>query len=415
MKSMTMPPTKSIILLCVSMLFLFSCKPQEGEQTVEQPKHRYKIIATVKDCEGCQVMMRSLAHRKMERIDSTVVKDGSFVLKGLIPDSGFYTVDVRYPGAFVTSTIYLPTDSVHITVNHKNPLRPAYFPRAFGSSRYNLVFSTSSFQQEAEKYTWKRDSLWNKFYDDRDLVLAKFQKTYDSGNPALVQLWADSLENFGNRFANYMSYATDLFIREGASPEAAIFAMMDSRNDRMASDRFKAYLAALPEEHRQSPQGRYLESYLQENEQRNKNNQRFVNSRIRNLDLKGSTPEGIELDESEIFKKNKLTLVEFWASWCGPCRMAMPKYYELYGQYKDKGMGFIAVSLDNRREMWLKAVEQDGFNIHHVSELKGAKGEDMKRFEIKGIPANMLVDDKGVIVAVDISKVDLKNKLKESL
>jgi thiol-disulfide isomerase/thioredoxin len=107
--------------------------------------------------------------------------------------------------------------------------------------------------------------------------------------------------------------------------------------------------------------------------------------------------------------------VEFWASWCGPCRMEMPKYYELYGQYKDKGMGFIAVSMDNRRDMWLKAIEQDGFDIHHVSELKGQYGDDMRRFEIKGIPANMLVDNTGKIVAVDISRIDLRDRLKESL
>ena len=384
---------------------------------MEQLKYRFTITATVKDCEGCQVMMRAEVHRKFEQIDSTVVKDGSFILEGLIPESGFYTVNVRYPKRFIPATVYLPADSVYLTIDGENKFRTKFYTKDRMGSwlKYGYASSSSPMQKEVDNYLLTRDSLWHKYFDDEDLIREKYRQTLDSGDPALVQLWADSLENFKHRFANYFSYATDLFIREGASPEAAIFAMMDSRNDRMATDRFKAYLTALPAAHRLSPQGRYLEGYLQENEQRNKNNQRFVNSRIRDLDLKGSTPEGIEVDESEIFKKNKLTLVEFWASWCAPCRMEMPKYYELYGQYKDKGMGFIAVSMDNRREMWLKAVEQDGFDIHHVSELKGAKGEDMKRFEIKGIPANMLVDANGKIVAVDISKVDLKNKLKENL
>lgn len=95
--------------------------------------------------------------------------------------------------------------------------------------------------------------------------------------------------------------------------------------------------------------------------------------------------------------------------------MEMPKYYTLYEQYKDKGFGFIAISLDNKRDMWLKAIAQDGLDVHHISEIKGPHSDDMRRFEIKGIPANMLVDATGKIVAVDISRVDLRKKLKERM
>lgn len=212
-----------------------------------------------------------------------------------------------------------------------------------------------------------------------------------------------------------MSQAAELFIQQGVSSEAAIYAMTDNRGDLKATERFRTYYNALPMEHRQSPQGLYLDENLRKNEERNKNNQRFVGSRIRNLDLLGSTPQGQQEDENIIFKNNKLTLVEFWASWCGPCRVEMPKYYQLYEQYKDKGFGIIAVSMDNKRDMWLKAIKQDGLDVHHISELKGPNGDDMRRFEIKGIPANMLVDATGKIVAVDISKIDLKNKLAVSL
>lgn len=191
--------------------------------------------------------------------------------------------------------------------------------------------------------------------------------------------------------------------------------MTDNTSDRKATERFRAYYNGLPTEHQKSPQGIYLDEKLRENEERNKNNQRFVGSRIRNLDLLGSTPQGQQEDESIIFKNNKLTLVEFWASWCGPCRMEMPKYYGLYQEYRDKGFSIIAVSMDNKRDRWLNAIEQDGLDVHHISELKGPNGDDMRRFEIKGIPANLLVDATGKIVAVDISKVDLRNKLKKSL
>jgi thiol-disulfide isomerase/thioredoxin len=394
---------------------LLSCSSQEGQQVAKEAMYKYRITATVKNCEGCEVMMKTKVHRDFQRIDSAVVKDGSFILEGDIPESGFYSVTVHGKKKFISADVYLPVDSIHLTIDAESPLRPDYFPRAVGSRRSYLVSSSSPVQAEVDRYIWKHDSLRHKFLEDKELVLEQFRQTYDSGDRALVQLWADSVESFGERYPNYLSYATDLFMREGASPEAALYAMMDSRNDRMATYRFLAYLAALPEEYQQSLQGQYLQNYLLKNEQPNRNNQRFVNSRIRSLDLKGSTPAGIEVDDSELFKANKLTLVEFWASWCSPCRMEMPKQYELYEQYKDKGLGFVAISLDNRREVWLKAIEQDGLEIHHVSELKGSKGDDMRRFEIKNIPANMLVDDTGKIIAVDINSADLRNKLQESL
>jgi thiol-disulfide isomerase/thioredoxin len=401
-----------MLLSLACLLLLLSCS--EKNKAAKIP---YRITGSVKNCEGCEVKMRAEVHRKFQRIDSTVVKGGSFTLEGYIPESGMYTVDVKYSTKFVPAKVYLPADSVHLTVDGENKFRTKFYTRdGMGSwLKYGYATSSSPIQDELEKYLLTRDSLWNKAFDEYDLVLEKYRQTFDSRDKALVQQWADSVENFGYRFDNYWSHAADLFVQQGATSEMTLFAIMDNRNDRMATDRFKAYLAALPNEHQQSPQGQYLANYLAENEQRNKNNQRFVNSRIRNLDLKGSTPAGVEVDESEIFKANKLTLVEFWASWCGPCRMVMPEYYELYKEYKDKGMGFIAVSMDNRRDLWIKAIEQDGFDIHHVSELKGGKGDDMKRFEIKGIPANMLVDETGKIVAVDISRVDLRNKLQESL
>lgn len=406
--------TSRNILPAIVCLFLSSCITHHEEQE----QHRYKITADVKNCEGCEVMMRAEAHRDFEKIDSTVVKNGTFVLEGNIQESGFYEVSLHNPKkGFINPIVYLPADSVHLTIDAENKVRSKFYTREDIGSwlKHGSATSISPIQRELEKYFLTRDSLWSKFLDDNDLVLEKYRQTYDSGDKALVQQWADSLETMKYRFTNYFSYAADLFIQNGASPEATMYAIMDNKNDRMATDRFKSYFASLPATHQQSAQGQYLTNYLRENEQRNKNNQRFVNGRIRNLDLAGSTPEGNTIDESEIFKANKLTLIEFWASWCGPCRMEMPKYYQLYEQYREKGFGFIAVSMDNSRDMWLKAVEQDKLEVHHISELRGTAGEDMKRFEIKGIPANMLVDNTGKIVAVDIKKLDLRKKLENSL
>ncbi|WP_161890698.1 TlpA disulfide reductase family protein [Pontibacter russatus] len=402
--------------IIAGLFLLLSCNQQDKEQV----KYPYHITGTVRNCEGCEVELWSPLASGFDEIDSTFVKDGSFSFTGELPDTGFYDVTLKTPKAFIPVKVFLPADSVHLAIDAENRIRTNKFYATANEKMpaplaHVSVVSSSPVQAGMEKYLLMRDSLWAKFYEDKELVVAKFRQTYDSGDSALVQQWADSVESMRYRFANYISYATDLFIRQGESPEAALFAMLDNRNDRIATERFRAYFNALPATARNSHEGKYLDKALRENEERNKNNQRFVGSRIRNLDLLGSTPQGLEVDEDSLFKANKLTLMEFWASWCGPCRMEMPKYYILYEQYKDKGFGFIAISMDNKRDMWLKAIEQDGLDVHHISELKGPNGDDMRRFEIKGIPANMLVDATGKIIAVDISRIDLRNKLKESL
>ncbi|MBF9254828.1 AhpC/TSA family protein [Pontibacter sp. 172403-2] len=396
------------------LLLLLSCTKQEKERA----EYPYRITGNVRNCEGCEVELKSDVTSDFELVDSTFVKNGSFSFRGELPDSGFYEVTLETPAAFIGVNVFLPSDSIHLTIDAEHKIRTNKFyvneqmPSPFA---HVFVSSASPIQAELEKYLLMRDSLWAKFFDDKDTMVVKFRKTYDSGDQALVQQWADSVENMRYRFPNYLSYAADLFIGQGAGPEATMFAIIDNRNDRMATERFRKYFNALPAAYRKGHEGSCLDEYLKENEERNKNNQRFVHSRIRNLDLLGKTPQGEEVDESAIFKHNKLTLVEFWASWCGPCRMEMPRYYTLYEQYKGKGFGFIAVSMDNKRDMWLKAIAQDGLDVHHISELKGPNGDDMRRFEIKGIPANMLVDATGKIIAVDISRIDLRNKLEESL
>lgn len=407
--------SRNLPAFIVCFFLLLSCSQHEKEQK----KYKYLITASVRNCEGCQVELYADPTRDYNIIDSTVVKDGSFSFKGEVADSGFYEINLKAfkHNRLIPIDVYLPADSIHLFIDAKNKIRTKFYTReSMGSTlKYASVASTSPIQGEIDKYLLMRDSIWDKFFNDRDVVVAKFGQTYGSGDQALVQQWADSVENMRYRFANYMSYAADLFIRQGVSPEAATFAMIDNRNDRTATERFRIYYNALPLSYQNSQQGIYLDNKLKENEKRNRNNQRFVNSRIRNLDFAGKTPQGQEVDEDSIFKANELTLVEFWASWCGPCRMEMPKYYKLYQKYSNRGLGFIAVSLDSNYDKWVEAIAADGLKVHHISELKGGNGEEMQRFEIKGIPANMLIDASGKIVAVDISRIDLKNKLQQSL
>ncbi len=93
------------------------------------------------------------------------------------------------------------------------------------------------------------------------------------------------------------------------------------------------------------------------------------------------------------------TLIEFWASWCGPCRQSNPELVKLYSDFNDKGFEIIGVSLDNEKTNWTKAIEQDKLNWTNVSDLKGSENEGALRYGVNGIPDNILIDKNGVIIA----------------
>ncbi|WP_432714656.1 redoxin family protein [Pedobacter sp.] len=109
--------------------------------------------------------------------------------------------------------------------------------------------------------------------------------------------------------------------------------------------------------------------------------------------------------------KGKVVLVDFWASWCGPCRKENPNLVKAYEKYKSKGFEIIGVSLDNKKNAWESAIKADQLAWLHVSDLKGWNSELAAEYGIKSIPTSFLVDAEGTIIAKDLRGEDLEKKL----
>lgn len=123
--------------------------------------------------------------------------------------------------------------------------------------------------------------------------------------------------------------------------------------------------------------------------------------------------EGNPVKLSDIYKKHKFLLIDFWASWCGPCRAENPSVVKTYKKFNKKGFSVFGVSLDNNKEKWLEAIEKDKLTWDHVSDLKGWQNEASQLYAVRGIPANFLVDNTGKILAKGLRGEALLKKLEE--
>jgi len=128
-------------------------------------------------------------------------------------------------------------------------------------------------------------------------------------------------------------------------------------------------------------------------------------------DLVMPGPDGNTVKVSDYVSKNRYTLIDFWASWCGPCRAEMPNVVKAYDLYHAKGFEVVGVSFDNNKDAWIKAIGTLNLPWPHMSDLKGWGCAAAPIYNVKGIPANVLVDRNGKIVAKNLREEALLDTL----
>lgn len=130
-------------------------------------------------------------------------------------------------------------------------------------------------------------------------------------------------------------------------------------------------------------------------------------------DIEGKTVDGSFFSLAPLVEENTYTLVQFWASWCGPCRREIPMLKGLYDEYNSKGLQIVSFSMDHNENSWIKASKVEQFVWPNFSDLQAFESPVTKTYPIMGIPSNVIIDRSGKIIASNLFGKDLEHKVKE--
>lgn len=136
-----------------------------------------------------------------------------------------------------------------------------------------------------------------------------------------------------------------------------------------------------------------------------------IGSTVENF--KGPQPDGTEIELYDHL--GKITLIDFWAAWCKPCRLENPNIVSVYKDYRDKGFTVVGVSLDTSKSRWTQAIADDQLDWTQISHLQRFRGPIARSFNITAIPSSFLVDENGVIIAKNLRGYQLRQKISELL
>lgn len=382
---------KKILVITLTVLAIMSFKG------IDLVGNEFKIVGTVSsDFNGQKVFLaKSINEDVMSKLDSTIVKNGKFTFNGVAdkPEQRL----IYFEEKLMDGQIAIYTEKGNITVN----VNAEDIPKSVigGTLNNNALAKLNVMLIEVGK---KEEAFKNEHMDN--FSKAKSEGDTETQNKIIKEYSKLTKENNKNYIA---------FIEENPNSLicAELFPVILKDQDVKAKDLKPIYDKMGPAP-KATEMGQKVETYL---------NQMLANEKAMEAtevgktapDFSAATPNGKTLSLKQA--KGKVTIIDFWASWCGPCRKENPNVVAMYNKLHDKGLNIIGVSLDKDDAKWKAAIEKDNLTWQHISNLQGWDEPIAVQYGVTSIPATVILDKNGVIVARNLRGEELKAKIEELL
>lgn len=343
--------------------------------------------------DGTQVFLAELGkNNKRIPLDTATVTNGKFAFVKKLPQEK--AVLLLNAGAIQSPIILLKDSEPAVITIYKDSITSSQVTGSLDNVLFNDYRNTTRLENN-RRLQIKQDS--QKAQRETDGVMVTMLRD------ELTALDAKSVENKKEIITN------------NPGKMVALMALSDLVNEKVITlENTEKYYNGLSADLQESSMGDSVKNYIaQLKSQRIASKVATVGNKAPEFTAK--TPEGKDLSLKETL--GKYTIIDFWASWCGPCRRENPNVVNVYNEYHDKGLNIISVSLDrpNQEERWKRAIKQDKMDWYHVSNMLFWQDPIPKSYGVRAIPATFLLDENGVIVAKNLRGPALGAKMKELL
>jgi len=350
-----------------------------------QEKVNFRLSGTIFNANKSEVFVSRFTGNGFEDFAKTTLdKDGKFEVKATVPSEDYYSVRI---GQSIVNIIVRKDADIKI-----------YGDGANLSKFSNIVGSDES--ANMQRFASKLE-VWNQRKDSAIAIINADQ----SKTPQVNQDMQPFYQEFQNDFKSFVSD------NQGSASLIAALGAIDPSQD------FASYESIVQQLSKAFPQSPTVKSVVQ-----NYSSMKAQQDAANVLAPGKLAPDFEELlvDRKNTMKlsdlKGKVVLLDFWASWCGPCRKENPNVVNVYNKYQSKGFTVMSVSLDDNLDRWKQAIEADGLVWpNHVSDLKKWSSAAAQKYQVRGIPFTVLIDQAGNIYQTNLRGPQLEEAVKQLL
>jgi peroxiredoxin len=379
---------KKIIFFALASFVMYACSNSGSNNP-----SGFEIKGKLSNSKGESIYLEKLSQTGVAAVDSaTINEEGEFVMNHYSPSIGFYRLRINESN--FAMLVLDSAQKVSVTADARdlgNSFKSEGSPETTLFSEYNTL---------AQGQKTRTDSLENIFRTA--MVTLK-----------LDSLRADSLsKELQKPYENMVSQYSEIVAKKimgNTNSFASIMAIQQLRPEQYL-EVYKALDKGLTEKYPNNKDIQSFHAMVQQTE--------MMVAKTEAIKVGAEAPELIlpTKDNKDLALssfRGKIVLIDFWASWCAPCRKELPNVKRVYEKYKNKGFEILGVSLDKDRDAWLEAIDKEGLKWPQVSDLKFWQSEACQTYAVQSIPYTVLVDKEGKIIATDLRGADLDKKLAE--